>query len=122
MLERLNEKDNIMILLIKRYYFEWNSKKIRIWECHSDLGRTEAIIQKNELIPRENIKAGDRVKAYCSDVRREPRGQQIFLSRAHPKFMEKLFVQEVPEIYDGLIEIKSSSRDPGVGQKFVLEL
>ena len=60
---------------------------------------------------KRNVKAGDRV-AYCSDVRREPRGQQIFLSRAHPKFMEKLFVQEVPEIYDGLIEIKSSSRDP----------
>ena len=65
------------------------------------------------MIPRENIKAGDRIKAYCLDVRREPRGQQIFLSRAHPKFMEKLFIQEVPEIYDGLIEIKSSSRDPG---------
>ena len=78
-----------------------------------DLGRTEAIIQKNEMIPRENIKAGDRVKAYCYDVKREARGQQIFLSRAHPKFMEKLFVQEVPEIYDGLIEIKSSARDPG---------
>ena len=74
---------------------------------------TACIIQKNEIIPRENIKAGDRIKAYCHDVRREPRGQQIFLSRAHPKFMEKLFVQEVPEIYDGLIEIKSSSRDPG---------
>ena len=65
------------------------------------------------MIPRENIKAGDRVKAYCCDVRRESRGQQIFLSRAHPKFMEKLFIQEVPEIYDGLIEIKSSARDPG---------
>ena len=86
-----------------------------------DLGRTEAIIQKNEMIPRENIKAGDRIKAYCHDVRREPRGQQIFLSRAHNKFMEKLFVQEVPEIYDGLIEIKSSSRDPGSRAKICVK-
>ena len=86
-----------------------------------DLGGTEAIIQKNEMIPRENIKAGDRVKAYCLDVRREPRGQQIFLSRAHPKFMEKLFIQEVPEIYDGLIEIKSSSRDPGSRAKICVK-
>ena len=65
------------------------------------------------MIPRENIKTGDRVKAYCYDVRREIRGQQIFLSRSNPKFMEKLFLQEVPEIYEDLIEIKSSSRDPG---------
>jgi N utilization substance protein A len=73
------------------------------------------------MIPRENIKAGDRIKAYCYDVRREARGQQIFLSRAHPKFMEKLFVQEVPEIYDGLIEIKSSSRDPGSRAKICVK-
>ena len=86
-----------------------------------DLGKAEAIIQKNELIPRENIKAGDRVKAYCYDVRREQRGQQIFLSRAHPKFMEKLFIQEVPEIYDGLIEIKSSARDPGSRAKICVK-
>ena len=86
-----------------------------------DLGGTEAIIQKSEMIPRENIKAGDRIKAYCYDVRRENKGQQIFLSRAHPKFMEKLFVQEVPEIYDGLIEIKSSSRDPGSRAKICVK-
>ncbi|MDA8845599.1 transcription termination/antitermination protein NusA, partial [Candidatus Pelagibacter bacterium] len=67
------------------------------------------------------IKAGDRVKAYCYDVKREARGQQIFLSRAHPKFMEKLFVQEVPEIYDGLIEIKSSARDPGSRAKICVK-
>ena len=72
-------------------------KRLEFGNVIVDLGRTEAIIQKNEMIPRENIKAGDRVKAYCLDVRREPRGQQIFLSRAHPKFMEKLFIQEVPE-------------------------
>ena len=72
-------------------------KRLEYGNVIVDLGGTEAIIQKNEMIPRENIKAGDRVKAYCLDVRREPRGQQIFLSRAHPKFMEKLFIQEVPE-------------------------
>ncbi|MBA1337663.1 MAG: N utilization substance protein A [Pelagibacterales bacterium] len=78
-----------------------------------DLNRSEAIIRKEELIPREILKTGDRIKAYCYDVIRENKGQQIFLSRAHPKFMEMLFSQEVPEIYDGIIEIKSSARDPG---------
>ena len=78
-----------------------------------DLNRAEAIIRKEELIPREILKTGDRIKAYCYDVIRENKGQQIFLSRAHPKFMEKLFFHEVPEIYDGIIEIKSSARDPG---------
>ena len=96
-------------------------KRLEFGNVIVDLGRTESIIQKNELIPRENIKAGDRIKAYCLDVRREPRGQQIFLSRAHPKFMEKLFIQEVPEIYDGLIEIKSSSRDPGSRAKICVK-
>jgi len=96
-------------------------KRLEFGNVIVDLGRTEAIIQKNEMIPRENIKAGDRVKAYCLDVRREARGQQIFLSRAHPKFMEKLFIQEVPEIYDGLIEIKSSSRDPGSRAKICVK-
>ena len=88
-------------------------KRIEYGNIIVDLGKAEGIIKKDELIPRENSKAGDRIKAYCFDVRRELRGQQIFLSRAHPKFMEKLFVQEVPEIYDNLIEIKSSARDPG---------
>ena len=97
------------------------AKRLEFGNVIVDLGRTEAIIQKNEMIPRENIKAGDRIKAYCLDVRREPRGQQIFLSRAHPKFMEKLFIQEVPEIYDGLIEIKSSSRDPGSRAKICVK-
>ncbi len=96
-------------------------KRLEFGNVIVDLGRTEAIIQKNEMIPRENIKAGDRIKAYCLDVRREPRGQQIFLSRAHPKFMEKLFIQEVPEIYDGLIEVKSSSRDPGSRAKICVK-
>ncbi len=108
----IDKKDTILSGIVKRLEFG---------NIIVDLGRTEAIIQKNELIPRENIKAGDRIKAYCYDVRRESRGQQIFLSRAHPKFMEKLFVQEVPEIYDGLIEIKSSSRDPGSRAKICVK-
>ena len=108
----IDKKDTILSGIVKRLEFG---------NVIVDLGRTEAIIQKNEMIPRENIKAGDRVKAYCFDVRREQRGQQIFLSRAHPKFMEKLFIQEVPEIYDGLIEIKSSARDPGSRAKICVQ-
>ena len=99
-----DKKDQILSGIVKRLEFG---------NVIVDLGKTEGIIRKDEMIPRENIKTGDRVKAYCYDVRRETRGQQIFLSRGNPKFMEKLFLQEVPEIYDGLIEIKSSARDPG---------
>ena len=65
------------------------------------------------LIPREILKTGDRVKAYCYEVKKEFKGHQIFLSRAHPQFLAKLFFQEVPEIYEGTIEIKSVARDPG---------
>ncbi len=108
----VDKKDTVLSGIVKRLEFG---------NVIIDLGRTEAIIQKNEMIPRENIKAGDRVKAYCCDVRREPRGQQIFLSRAHHKFMEKLFIQEVPEIYDGLIEIISSARDPGSRAKICVK-
>ena len=78
-----------------------------------DLGRAEAVIKKDELIPREILKNGDRVKAYCYEVKKELKGHQIFLSRAHPQFLAKLFFQEVPEIYEGIIEIKSVARDPG---------
>ena len=88
-------------------------KRLEYGNVIIDLNRSEAIIRKEEQIPREVLKNGDRIKAYCYDVIRENKGQQIFLSRAHPKFMEKLFVQEVPEIYDGIIEIQSSARDPG---------
>ena len=88
-------------------------KRIEYGNVIVDLNRAEAIIRKEELIPREILKTGVRIKAYCYDVIRENKGQQIFLSRGHPKFMEKLFYQEVPEIYDGIIEIKSSARDPG---------
>ena len=108
----IDKKDSILSGIIKRLEFG---------NVIVDLGKAEAIIQKNEMIPRENIKTGDRIKAYCYDVRRETRGQQIFLSRAHTKFMEKLFIQEVPEIYDGLIEIKSSARDPGSRAKICVK-
>ena len=100
----INKKGEILSGIVKR--LEYGNAII-------DLNRSEAIIRKEELIPREILKTGDRIKAYCYDVVRENKGQQIFLSRAHPKFMEKLFFQEVPEIYEGIIEIKSSARDPG---------
>jgi len=88
-------------------------KRLEYGNVIIDLNRSEAIIRKEDQIPREILKNGDRIKAYCYDVVRENKGQQIFLSRACPEFMEKLFFQEVPEIYDGIIEIKSSARDPG---------
>ena len=100
----IEKKEEILSGIVKR--LEYGNVII-------DLNRAEAIIRKEELIPREILKNGDRIKAYCYDVVRENKGQQIFLSRAHPKFMEKLFFQEVPEIYEGIIEIKSSARDPG---------
>ncbi len=78
-----------------------------------EIGRAEALLRRDELIPRESFRNGDRVRAYIYDVREEPRGPQIFLSRTHPGFLAKLFAQEVPEIYDGIIEIKSVARDPG---------
>ncbi|WP_245269268.1 transcription termination factor NusA, partial [Rhodomicrobium udaipurense] len=85
-----------------------------------DLGRAEAIIRRDETLPRENYKLGDRVRAYVYDVRRENRGPQIFLSRTRPEFMAKLFAQEVPEIYDGIVEIKSVARDPGSRAKIAV--
>ncbi|CEJ10782.1 hypothetical protein BN1110_01065 [bacterium YEK0313] len=85
-----------------------------------DLGRGEGIIRRDELIPREMFRNGDRVRAYLFDVRREQRGPQIFLSRTHPQFMAKLFGQEVPEIYDGIVEIKAVARDPGSRAKIAV--
>src|SRR5258708_2492032 len=78
-----------------------------------DRGRGEASVRRDEMLPREVFRNGDRVRAYIFDVRRETRGPQIFLSRTHPQFMAKLFAQEVPEIYDGIVEIKAVARDPG---------
>ncbi len=85
-----------------------------------DLGRAEAVLRRDEMIPRESFRPGDRVRAYIYDVRAEPRGPQIFLSRSHPQFMAKLFAQEVPEIYDKIIEIKSVARDPGSRAKIAV--
>lgn len=85
-----------------------------------DANGTEAVLKRDEVIPRENYRTGDRIRAYVVDVRREHRGPQVFLSRTHPKFMEKLFAQEVPEIYDGIIEIKSCVRDAGSRAKIAV--
>jgi transcription termination/antitermination protein NusA len=85
-----------------------------------DLGRSEGIIRRDELIPREVFRPGDRVRAFVFDVRREQRGPQIFLSRTHPQFMAKLFAQEVPEIYDGIITVKAVARDPGSRAKIAV--
>ncbi len=83
-------------------------------------GRVEAMLRRDELIPRENYRVGDRIRALILDVRSEIKGPQVFLSRSHPDFLAKLFVAEVPEIYDGLIEIKSVARDPGSRAKIAV--
>ena len=88
-------------------------KRLEYGNIIVDLGKAEGVIKKDELIPREILKTGDRVKAYCYEVKKELKGHQIFLSRAHPQFLARLFFQEVPEIYEGTIEIKSVARDPG---------
>ena len=85
-----------------------------------DLGKAEGVVRRDEMIPRESFRAGDRIRAYIYDVRREARGPQIFLSRSHPQFMAKLFTQEVPEIYDNIIEIKAVARDPGSRAKIAV--
>ena len=95
-------------------------KRVEYGNVIIDLGRGEAIVRRDELIPREMFRPGDRIRAYVYDVRREQRGPQIFLSRTHPQFMAKLFGQEVPEIYDGIIEVKSVARDPGSRAKIAV--
>ena len=86
-----------------------------------DIGKTEAILRYDEIIPREKFKSGDRVRAYVLDVRREVKGPQIFLSRTCPEFMAKLFTQEVPEIYDGVVQIMGVARDPGSKAKIAVK-
>ena len=95
-------------------------KRVEYGNVIVDLGRGEGIIRRDEMIPREAFRYGDRVRAYVYDVRREQRGPQIFLSRTHPQFMVKLFTMEVPEIYDGIIQIKSVARDPGSRAKIAV--
>jgi len=95
-------------------------KRVEYGNVTIDLGRTEAMMRRDETLPREHFKNGDRARAYIYDVREEQRGPQIFLSRTHPLFMAKLFAQEVPEIYDNIIEIKSVARDPGSRAKIAV--
>jgi len=95
-------------------------KRVEYGNVVVDLGRGEAILRRDEMLPREVFRNGDRIRAYIYDVRREPRGPQIFLSRTHPQFMAKLFMQEVPEIYDGIVEIKAVARDPGSRAKIAV--
>jgi transcription termination/antitermination protein NusA len=95
-------------------------KRVEYGNVVVDLGRGEAIVRRDELLPREVFRNGDRIRAYIYDVRREVRGPQIFLSRTHPQFMAKLFAQEVPEIYDGIVEVKAVARDPGSRAKIAV--
>ncbi|MBF9196570.1 transcription termination factor NusA [Microvirga terrestris] len=95
-------------------------KRVEYGNVIVDLGRGEAIIRRDELIPRETFRPGDRVRAYLFDVRREARGPQIFLSRTHPQFMSKLFASEVPEIYDGIVTVQAVARDPGSRAKIAV--
>ncbi len=95
-------------------------KRVEYGNVIVDLGRAEAIVRRDDLIPRETFRPGDRIRAYLYDVRRETRGPQIFLSRTHPQFMAKLFGQEVPEIYDNVVTIKAVARDPGSRAKIAV--
>ncbi|WP_421847530.1 transcription termination factor NusA [Novosphingobium sp.] len=88
-------------------------KSVEFGHVIVNLGRAEGVIRRDQQIPREVPRVGERVRAWIMKVERQNRGPQIFLSRAHPEFMKKLFAQEVPEIYDGIIEIKAAARDPG---------
>ena len=95
-------------------------KRVEYGHIIVDLGRAEGVIRRDQALPRENVKGGDRIRAYIMDVREEPRGSQIFLSRAHPQFMAQLFSQEVPEVYDGIIQIVAVARDPGSRAKIAV--
>ncbi len=95
-------------------------KRVEFGNVIVDLGRAEALLRRDQVIPREHFKNGDRVRAYIMDVRQEQRGPQIFLSRTDGGFMKQLFAQEVPEIYDGIIEIRAVARDPGSRAKIAV--
>lgn len=96
-------------------------KRIEFGNVIVDIGKTEAVLRRDEIIPREKFKNGDRIRAYVLDVRRETRGPQIFLSRTCPEFMAKLFTSEVPEIYDGIVQIMGVARDPGSKAKIAVK-
>lgn len=95
-------------------------KRVEYGNVTIDLGRGEGYMRRQDALPREHFKTGERVRAYIYEVRREQRGPQIFLSRTHPGFLAQLFKQEVPEIYDGVIEIKAVARDPGSRAKIAV--
>jgi N utilization substance protein A len=95
-------------------------KRVEYGHIIVDLGRAEAVIRRDQALPRENVKPNDRIRAYIMDVREEQRGSQIFLSRAHPQFMAQLFAQEVPEVYEGTIQIVAVARDPGSRAKIAV--
>ena len=95
-------------------------KRVEYGNVVMDLGRGEAVIRRDNLIPREVFRPGDRIRAFIQDCRREQRGPQIILSRTDPTFMAKLFMQEVPEIYDGIIEVRAVARDPGSRAKIAV--
>ncbi len=95
-------------------------KRVEYGNVTVDFGRAEAVLRREEIIPRENFRQNDRVRALILDVRREKKGPQIFLSRTHPQFLAKLFAQEVPEIYDGIITIEAAVRDPGSRAKIAV--
>lgn len=95
-------------------------KSVEYGNITVDVNGVEVVIRKEEVIPRENYRAGDRIRAYVVDVRRDNRGPQVILSRTHPEFMAKLFAGEVPEIYDGIIEIKAVARDAGSRAKIAV--
>ena len=95
-------------------------KRVEFGNVTIDLGRGEGILRRDELLPRESFRQGDRVRALIFEVRRENRGPQIFMSRTHPDFVRLLFTQEVPEIYDGIIELRAVARDPGSRAKIAV--
>jgi N utilization substance protein A len=95
-------------------------KRVEYGNVVVDLGRGEGVMRRDQSIPREVFNIGDRIRAFIYDVRREAKGPQIMLSRAHPGFMAKLFAQEVPEVYDGVIEIRAAARDPGSRAKMAV--
>jgi N utilization substance protein A len=95
-------------------------KRVEYGNVTVDLGRADGVMRRDEALPRENHRPGDRIRAFIYDVRREPRGPQIFLTRTRPELMKALFAQEVPEIYDGIIEIRAAARDPGSRAKIAV--
>ncbi len=95
-------------------------KRVEYGNVTVEIPRAEAVLRRDRLLPRETFRQGDRIRAYIEDVREEQRGPQIFLSRTHPEFMRQLFRQEVPEVYDGIIDIKAVARDPGSRAKIAV--